>query len=43
MKKQVEREKYAAEIDEISSTVSRMVEQVANLITENQKLPEKDR
>ena len=40
---QVERRKYETEITDISSTVSRMVQQVSQLITANQKLPERDR
>ena len=38
-----EREKYGQDIEEISTTVARMADQVASLIQENNKLPEKDR
>ena len=40
---QVERRKYESEISDITSTVSRMVEQVSHLIKANQNLPERDR
>ena len=41
--KQEERRKYEDDINNISGTVNRMVNQVSNLIQKNQQLPEKDR
>ena len=40
---QTERDKYAREIQSISSTVEGMVTQVAHLLQENSRLPERDR
>ena len=38
-----DRGRFEDQIHDISSTVTRMVDQVASLITQNNKLPEKDR